>query len=161
MSEVSRRAVLRTAVAGVVGLGCLRLGGLREALAQSKATGKPLLTEGNVNAFIEHAFKDKVAFRSHAALAKENLLAFVDRYFTLTEHQRLVLTKMYSPTPKARLAKSEFVRGVDLALEKEVPIVVKIGNPDTPSLKKDDVRVGIRGNSDGVKLVHVQVEFDY
>ncbi|MGQ9638617.1 MAG: hypothetical protein ACUVT6_12645 [Thermodesulfobacteriota bacterium] len=69
------------------------LGGLKDASAQVKVTGKPLLTEKNLNAFIMNAYQngDRTLYGRLAMDAKTDIRSFLQKYFTLTNVQTEVL----------------------------------------------------------------------
>jgi len=69
------------------GLGCLALGGVKEALARAQETGKPVLTDKALNDLIAKTAGDAKAYQKQANAAKGDLYAFLDRNFTLTEEQ--------------------------------------------------------------------------
>jgi len=95
VKRISRRMLIKIAA---IGLGCFKLGGLKEALAQVKATGKPLLTEKNLNAFIMNAYQsgDKTLYLRLAQEAKADIRRFLQKYFTLTDVQAEVLQSLSS-----------------------------------------------------------------
>ncbi len=69
------------------GLGCLALGGVREALARARQTGKPLLTDTSLNRFILEARANPKIYQQYAGMAEKDLYAFLSKNFTLTEAQ--------------------------------------------------------------------------
>jgi hypothetical protein len=89
---VSRRQFL---VASTVGMGCLGIG-LKEALAQVRATGKPLLTQESLNNFINNAAKDPKLYERYVREASLNLKGFVKTHFTLTSEFEKNLNAMSS-----------------------------------------------------------------
>lgn len=92
---ISRRKLI---MSSAIALGCLKLGGLKEALAQVEVTGKPLLTEKTLNAFIMNAYqnKDRTLYGRLASEAKANIRGFLQKYFTLTNAQSEVLQSLSS-----------------------------------------------------------------
>jgi len=90
---ISRRRLIMGAT---IGLGCFKLGGLKEALAQVKVTGKPILTEQNLNAIIKNAYqnKDRTLYMRLAQEAKADIKSFLQKYFTLTNAQSEVLQSL-------------------------------------------------------------------
>lgn len=71
-SSSNRREFLKKGLTAAVGLGCLRYG-LREALAQSVVSGRPVLTQASLNALIP---KNPTQFRSEAQQARKDIRAF-------------------------------------------------------------------------------------
>lgn len=69
------------------GLGCLALGGVREALARARQTGKPLLTDTSLNRFILQARANPKIYQQYAGMAEKDLYAFLSKNFTLTDAQ--------------------------------------------------------------------------
>jgi hypothetical protein len=81
---ISRRNFLKnTTKTTVVIAGCLKIG-LRDALALAMATGKPVATEKNVNAFIQEATSIKGSYARIVKEASTDLRSFVKSNFTLT-----------------------------------------------------------------------------
>jgi hypothetical protein len=87
-------------------VGCLTFGDVKEALAQARRTGKPILTDRNFNAFvIEQAqvvgtrkdkhirlkFRDWENYQKLALEARSDFPGFVARHFTLTRKQQQAL----------------------------------------------------------------------
>jgi hypothetical protein len=62
--------------------------GLKEALAQAKAAGKPLLTIDNLNSLIDtHHRKGRDAYNALLATSKGNHVAFLQTHFHVTDGQ--------------------------------------------------------------------------
>jgi hypothetical protein len=84
---MKRREFLVGGATAVVGLTCLSRN-LRAALAQARLSGKPLLTEGNLNEFIKSNPLSTPKGQQVFAEAGSRLEAFATRHFYLTEEQR-------------------------------------------------------------------------
>lgn len=84
---MKRREFLVGGATAVVGLTCLSKN-LRAALAQARLSGKPLLTEGNLNELIKSNPLSTPKGQQVFAEAGSNLEAFTARHFYLTEEQR-------------------------------------------------------------------------
>jgi hypothetical protein len=89
-----RRAFLGgTLAAGAACFGA----GLKEALAQAKAAGKPLLTVDNLNSLIDtHHRKGSDAYHALLATSKGNHIGFLQTHFHVTDRQMEEL-KGFSP----------------------------------------------------------------
>lgn len=96
--DLTRRDFVKTGLAtALVGAGCLSFG-LKEALAQAKETGKPLLTPESLNKLFANGKANKVL----AGEAIPDIKAFIRRRFTLTSQQNQVLDK-FSMTDLTKL----------------------------------------------------------
>jgi formylmethanofuran dehydrogenase subunit A len=95
-----------------VGVGCLAVG-LKEALAQARATGKPVFTEAALNKLIAGATPEEA--KAMAEMAKADLLAFANKYFTLTPLQVKWIKTM---TPKEKAAILEAINRYQKTSEK-------------------------------------------
>ncbi len=96
--KVARREFMKSGAAGaaaaVVGLSALS-GGLKEALAQARETGKPLLTEEALNSLFLPSGSNKRSDASRlAAEAKRDVKGFVRSRFTLTRPQEEMLESL-------------------------------------------------------------------
>jgi hypothetical protein len=82
-TQLARRQFLKdgSLTTATIGLGIFNFGAWRTALAQSRQTGKPVLTEQNLNALIP---KDRVAFKRFAGEATRDLPGFLRSHFTLS-----------------------------------------------------------------------------
>ena len=81
---IERREFLKdVAKTSVIAVSCLSFG-LKEALAQSKVTGKPLLTEKSLEAFILKASSNWRVYQKYTKEATYNLKGFINKHFTLT-----------------------------------------------------------------------------
>jgi hypothetical protein len=83
--NLGRRDFLKSAGAmALVGAACLGTG-LKQALAQAKKAGKPLLTEKGVNEFING--KSKEELRSLMQEASKDLIGFLHKHFFVAAQQ--------------------------------------------------------------------------
>jgi rRNA maturation endonuclease Nob1 len=99
--NLGRRDFLKNAGAmALVGAACLGTG-LRQALAQAKQAGKPLLTEKGVNEFINS--KTKAELRSLMQEASKDLIGFLHKHFFLAAQQESEL-KTLSKTDISKLS---------------------------------------------------------
>jgi len=105
-----------------IGLGCLSVG-LKEALAQIAITRKPLLTEKSLNNLIRGA-TGKTAVEM-AKEAKSDLIAFLNKHFTLTKGQKQYLEKMQGTKER-----NEILDAIDNFLKTNKKFKVKIIQPD-------------------------------
>lgn len=64
-TKLDRRTFLSKSVAAVAGAGCLNFGLLREVVAQSRVTGRPLLTLASLNASIPKQLRLQPRTRRH------------------------------------------------------------------------------------------------
>jgi hypothetical protein len=95
--DVSRRKFLRDTAVAVVAAGCFAsTGGIREALAQAKAAGRPLLTEANLNAHLPKPDNMK-AFRHMVAEVKHDLKGYLARHYYVTPQQMRELDEALTP----------------------------------------------------------------
>lgn len=85
-TKIDRRQFLNAGLTrAAVTFGCLRFG-LEEALAQSERTGKPILTDKNLNEFVlEQARNNKL--REFEA-AENEPIGFLEKRLTVTDEQR-------------------------------------------------------------------------
>ncbi len=113
-----RQFIKRAATSAIVGAGCLKFG-LREALAQAKAAGKPLFTTEHVNALIAK-HQD---FHKHANEAKLDLKGWVRKNFYLAPEQEKVLGGLTAE--KVKRVKD----AIRLAQQKNYRFLVLIGQP--------------------------------
>lgn len=86
MSKMKRREFLVVSGAAAVGLTCLGTN-LKAALAAARLAGKPLLTEANINAFIQANPLSTPKGQQVFAGAASNLSAFATKHFYLTAEQ--------------------------------------------------------------------------
>jgi hypothetical protein len=92
--RIARRDFVKKAGLGaVMGAGCLRAG-LKEALAAAQVAGKPLLTEGNLNAFIATKTEHEAEFRQSVRDAEADLKGLVRTHFHLTAEQEQALESL-------------------------------------------------------------------
>jgi hypothetical protein len=92
-TKLARRQFLKdgSLATATIGLGFFSFGAWRTALAQARQTGKPLLTEQNLNALIP---KDSAAFKRFAGEVKRDLPGFLRGRFTLTAAQESELATL-------------------------------------------------------------------
>jgi hypothetical protein len=93
MDRFSRRSLLKGS--GVF-VGCLALGGVREALARARQSGKPLLSDKAFNGFVRQQAENWLDYQRLASQAQQNLSAFLGRHFTLTAAQKSALSTVTS-----------------------------------------------------------------
>src|SRR5207244_11347549 len=86
MSKRKRREVIAGGAMAAIGLTCLSKG-IRTALAAAQRTGKPLLTEKNLNAFIKANSLRTRKGQDVSAEAIRDLNGFIRNNFHLTEAQ--------------------------------------------------------------------------
>ena len=110
-------------------MGCLSLGGVREALAQAQTTGKPLLTDKNLNVFVSNAYRDKTRYQNLAREARASIKTFLPKYFTLTPAQADAIKNLSSQNI------SEINKGIDLAINKRALLATKFVGEPKPGLK--------------------------
>ncbi len=113
-----RQFIKRAATSAIVGAGCLKFG-LREALAQAKALGKPLFTTENLNALIAK----RQDFHKHANEAKLELKGWVRKNFYLAPEQDKALGAFTAE--KVKRVKD----AIHLAQQKNYRFLVLIGQP--------------------------------
>jgi hypothetical protein len=123
--DLTRREFMKhTGLITLGGLGCLALGGLREAIARAKVTGKPVLTDASLNQFIRTNAATWSTYQRLAGEAKGSLLLFLNKYFTLTPAQAAAVKTMTS----ANLA--TFQTAINSSLKDRKPFTVAfIGTP--------------------------------
>jgi hypothetical protein len=101
MSKMKRREFIVGGATAAVGLTCLSKG-IREAIAAAQRTGKPLLTENNLNAFIKANPLRLRKGQDVSAEAIRDLNGFIQRRFHLTEAQSRELASL-SAEDKSKL----------------------------------------------------------
>lgn len=113
------------------GLGCLSLGGLKEALALERASGKPLLTDKSLNSFIQNAYtnKNKAVYTNLAREARANIKTFLPKYFTLTPAQADAIKNLSFQNI------SELNKGIDLVINKRTLLATKFVGEPKPGVK--------------------------
>jgi len=79
-----RRAFIDSAAKAALAAGCFASVGMRQALAQAKLAGKPLLTAQTVTALLPPPGPQ---LQQHIAEMKVNLVAYLQKYFYLTDAQ--------------------------------------------------------------------------
>ncbi len=87
MSKMKRREFLVVGATAAVGLTCLSKN-LKAALKEAQLSGKPLLTEANINALIQANPLSTPKGQQIFAEAGSNLTTFAARHFYLTAEQR-------------------------------------------------------------------------
>ena len=93
-SQIRRRDFLKgSTMAAVVGVSCLSLD-LRAALAQARATGKPLFTENNVNRLIRANPWKSRSGQLLAHEAEQDVKSFIRNHFYLTAEQEQELASV-------------------------------------------------------------------
>ena len=90
--EISRRKFLKTSVGAAVMIGCFTKAELREALAQAKVAGKPLLTAPNINL---HITRSLPTLHTHIAEFRHGPIAYLTAYFYIKPSQREVLAELF------------------------------------------------------------------
>ncbi len=81
-TKLSRRGFVAAGLSAIAAVGCLSVG-LKEALAQSRQTGKPVLTADSIN----ELFADERTNKALGAEAARDIRKFVRDHFTLTKVQ--------------------------------------------------------------------------
>jgi hypothetical protein len=84
--DVSRRKFLKDGAGAAAAVGCFTATGLREALALAATSGKPLLTDHNVNTRIP-SIKNAAVFRRWVEEVKRAPKVYIKKHFYLTAHQ--------------------------------------------------------------------------
>src|SRR5207245_8723788 len=101
MSKLKRREFIAGGATAAIGLTCLSKG-IRTALAAAQRTGKPLLTEKNLNAFIKANSLRTRKGQDVSAEAIRDLNGFIRNNFHLTEAQGRELASL-SAEDKSKL----------------------------------------------------------
>jgi hypothetical protein len=141
----SRREFLKTGAGVAVGVGCFTRAELKEALAQAKVTGKPLLTEANINSHI--------AFSATAAPERRDHQAFAEQVREFKRDSKGYITKHFYATPNqlkefeslGRNTMNELYEALDRCVRERLPFQVRIlqgrsnkvsslGSPSQPGL---------------------------
>ena len=132
-------------ISTAIGVGCLSLGGVREALAQVKVTGKPLLTDKSLNDLVQKAFKsrDKAFYTNLLNKAKANINDFLSKYFTLTSTQAYLIKNLSRENIK------EINKGIEMAVRNREPIFTKFVGAPTKGTVKLTAKVSHKGPSGG------------
>lgn len=86
MTKLKRREFIVGGAGAVAGLTVFSQ--LRATLAAARSTGKPLLTESNLNAFARANPLTTTKGQSVSADAARNLESFISEHFTVTDEQR-------------------------------------------------------------------------
>lgn len=74
----------------IIAIGCLKVG-LKEALSESRRTGKPILTETNLNRFSIKSETDIAKYQEVVRGAQTDLKGFLSKHFVLTpEHEKAI-----------------------------------------------------------------------
>jgi len=127
-NTTSRRAFIRTGALSLAGIACLSVG-LKEALANARATGKVLLTEANLNSL----FAAKKQSKQIKELVKEisrDIPGWLKREFSLTEVQKKAIDSI-------RPAQIAELKRVLKPLEKDGgDLTVKIDQREVPDTKR-------------------------
>lgn len=113
-----REFLTKTAATAAIGAGCWRAS-LREALAQALASGKPLLTETNINALVDHIYQRNQTDSEFLA-AKRAMKTWLPSNFKLSLEQLDGLNAMKD----SEVAKVQ--QAIDQALAKHYRLQVKI-----------------------------------
>ena len=118
-TKLARRQFLKDTglTTAALGVGYFSFGAWRQAFAQARVTGRPVLTEQTLNTFIP---KERTTFKRLAAEAKRDLPAFVRSRFSLTAAQEREIDNL---TPAEQ---SQIKKAIDLAEKEGVPLQVKI-----------------------------------
>jgi len=85
-SRLTRRELLKGSLGVALTAGCFTSLELRRALAQARATGKPLLIESELNAHIPRP-RDRQAYLAHIDHPQRDLLGYLNTNFQLTPLQ--------------------------------------------------------------------------
>ena len=120
--RLDRRTFLAKGMAAAAGFGCLTFGQLRKAVAQSRVTAKPILTQASLNALIP---KQPAQFRAAAQQARTNFKAYIRSHFTLTPAQDTALTAMTQSDV------NQVLSAINTALEKNYRLQVRM-SPRSP-----------------------------
>ncbi len=109
------------AACGVLAVGgCFRGLNMRDALAESRQIGKPLLTDAQFNARLTSLQRQGPAFRSEIEDLKRNLLGYLEPRYNLTPQQRTVVSRL----PQAEQA--ELRANLDRALQSNLGVKLQI-----------------------------------
>ncbi|HZS44940.1 MAG TPA: twin-arginine translocation signal domain-containing protein [Blastocatellia bacterium] len=152
--EVNRRDFLKTGAGAAAALTCFTSVGLRKALAQARAEGKPLLTENNVNLHISEASPQILVQR--AAEFKRDGKSYLIKYFHATDEQKREIMSM---TP-------EELRMINEAVQKcaaeHKPIKIKIiPHPGGPVERRGEFQsfTATKVSYEPMLLPRVKIEF--
>ena len=144
--RIDRRQFLKNGSVGAaaVGLTCLNFGGLREALALARQTGKPILNETNLNAIIP---KSPDGLRSFGGEVKRDLKALLHNRFAVTSAQEREINNL-SPSDIKKIHQA-----IDKAVELKVPLRVTIKGASRASLTRTDTLKASFTSSPGAPVV--------
>ena len=139
---INRRDFLKSTA---IGVGCLSLGGVREALAQVKITGKPLLTDKSLNEIFLSAIRNrnKAVYTNLLNEAKTNLYKFLSKYFTLTPIQATLIKNISKQNIE------EINKGIEMAVRNREPISAEFIGAPTKGTVKLTANVSHKESSDG------------
>ncbi len=126
-------------------MGCLSLGGVREALAQVRITGKPLLTDKSLNEIFLNAIRNrnKAVYTNLLNEAKTNLYKFLSKYFTLTPIQATLIKNISKQNIE------EINKGIEMAVRNREPISAEFIGAPTKGTVKLTANVSHKESSDG------------
>ena len=134
--KIDRRGFMISSASGaIVGLSCLSIG-LKEALAQARQTGKPLLTEESLNnLFTVGGSNERSMVAARIVEAKQDVKGFIRSRFTLTPAQEAKLESLSAEQLETirRLLESAEKTGTTLKVSFGRPVE----DPRQTSRKKD------------------------
>jgi len=136
-NRIERRRFLRAGVTGLLGVGCfaaLSTEEIKALVASAEASGKPTLTEANLNAYILSIPQRSRQKEGQAAM--NNLLGYLEQHFTLAPNQ-VTFIKAH-PT-------SELNKAISDAIEHDKELVVHIPTA-TPAKRMRSNNPGGGGN---------------
>jgi len=126
-TAVARRVFLKNgavAAAGAV-IGLSSLGAVKEALAQAKLTGKPLLTESALNSVFSTGGANERSRMAALAEARQDVKRFIRNRFTLTPAQERQLDSLSTQRLES------INRLLETAEKSNGTVIVKLGNATT------------------------------
>jgi hypothetical protein len=88
----TRRKFLKSSLGAAVAVGCFTRAELREALAQAKVAGKPLLDAANIN---RHIAQNSSALKSRVAEFKASPIAYLTKHFYVRPNQLGALEELF------------------------------------------------------------------
>jgi TAT (twin-arginine translocation) pathway-exported protein len=143
--NLNRRQFLKTSAGLAVAAGCFSSIGLRQAIAEARRTGKPVLTPARVESNIPAPTSPE--FHQHIAACKENPRAYLEQTFHLTRAQQRAIDSL-SPDDRQKLNAA-----LDTAEQRKLPIRIQhVPSPQRfsvqPQVQQDSVVIKTVGHND-------------
>jgi len=136
-ADPARRTFIRRGVAAILSTGCfaaLSITEVKALLAFAQTTGKPVLTEESLNAFIKQIPKSQL--QAHLDAATGDLLNYLQTHFTLSADQ---VTEVKSMTPADLNSLKE---GGSFAVKNDKPLTVRLSAPASAPQQPQQLRPG-------------------